>query len=102
MKLQKLYVFSLLVNLVPITIARLILGDTIGDENMIYVIYILFFMAAALLNLSFFKMKSENIQKSRMKLFFSKYLSSIFFLIIALFDILNHCCPNKKEQVYRN
>jgi hypothetical protein len=94
MKVVKLYIGSIGVNLIPIIAMRLIMGNTIGDENMGYVVFGFFFIIALFLNISFFFINFEYIQKSRIKAFLSYYLSSTFLFILGTLLVLYDCFAN--------
>ena len=96
MKILKLYLISIILNSLPIVVAFLFLSMTIGvermrgDQNIGFYIYGAFFIAASIINLSFFLLKIKFIRKNKVTNFLSSYLSSLFFLIISvcMFSIL--------------
>lgn len=99
MKALKLYTGSIGFNLMPIIAMRLIMGDTIGDENMGYVVFGVFFIIALFLNSSFFFINFEYIQKSRIKVFLSYYLSSTFLFILGTLLVLYDCFANSINSI---
>ena len=105
MKALKLYTGSIGLNLMPIIAMRLIMGDTIGDENMGYVVFGIFFIIALFLNSSFFLIKFGYIQKNRIKTFLSYYLSSIFLFIwgtlLMLYDFFANAISDIEDFLFR-
>ncbi len=105
MKALKLYTGSIGLNLMPIIAMRLIMGDTIGDENMGYVVFGIFFIIALFLNSSFFLIKFGYIQKNRIKTFLSYYLSSIFLFILGtllmLYDFFANAISDIEDFLFR-
>jgi len=98
MKVIKLYIGSILVNLIPVIVMRLIMGDTIGDQNVGYYIFGIFFSTSILLNISFFFTTNKYVQKSKFKRFLSYYLSSVFLFslgtLLVLYDIITSITNN--------
>ncbi len=80
MKPYKAYILTLLVNLLPLFIISLIERNATGDGKMGIVIYCLFYIISAILNISFF---FANANRVMVKRFVSYYLSSIFFFITS-------------------
>jgi hypothetical protein len=70
MTINKMYFTSLGLNFIPIITVRIVKGNMTGDENMIYVLYFAFFLLAAILNLSFFRLKKRT-DYTKKKIIFS-------------------------------
>lgn len=83
MKVLKIYFVAILVNFFPIIIMRLVMGDTIGDENTGYYIFGIFIILSAILNISFLFTQAKSVQKNKIKETLSYYLSSFFFLLLG-------------------
>lgn len=83
MKATRFYIGSILVNFIPIIVMRLIMGNTVGDQNIGYYIFGIFFTISVVLNISFFFTTTKYVQKSKFKRFLSYYLSSVFLFILG-------------------
>ena len=92
MKATRFYIGSILVNFIPLIVMRLIMGNTVGDQNIGYYIFGIFFTISVVLNISFFFTTIRYVKKTKFKRFLSYYLSSVFLFILGtllvLYDII--------------
>jgi len=73
---------------------RLIMGDTTGDENIGYYIFGIYYIIAAIFNMSFFLFETRYFRKNRFNYLISFYLSSLVTFVIGtlafLYDIITN------------
>ena len=93
MEIWKLYLSSVILNFLPIIGIFLLLSMIVGVNNIHgemtvgFYIYVPFFIAASILNLSFFLLKIKFVRNNKVANCFACYISSLFFLIIAIYLI---------------
>lgn len=87
MKPYKAYILTLLVNLIPLAIISIQERDATGDGKMGIVIYCLFYIISAILNISFF-FANAKINNWILRRSLIYYLSTIFFFVIGSFFIV--------------
>ena len=95
MKIGRLYLILVVLNFLPIIGLFIYLSSTIGiesmrgDQNLGFFIYGFFFFLSSIMNLSLFLFKEESIKNNKFGRFLSYYLSSLFFLILSTYILVN-------------
>ena len=89
MKGIKLYLISLVANLLPLFVASIFVGSVNGDANLIYVLYSVLFLIAAVINISFFRIDLDDLSENKVRKFFVLYSSTLFFLVIGILDCIS-------------